>query len=175
MPNLGPGVDQSLSATVTPTLVFTPIPGQQSSIRLYNIGSSNPVYVGGAAVTQFNGIPVYPGNAPVEFQNMPTNIYVAAGLTRGAAAGTLSAAATTAGTTALTLTTAVPAGLAAGTFVMVGSTVNTSNTDVNVVASTTASSAITFVSPMLYDHAASTVVYAATLNGANMRVTAGLG
>lgn len=162
MPNFPPGTGQSLSPAVTPTWVFTPTPNVKSpSIRLYNPGSTYPVYIGGANVTQFNGMPLYPSNRPVEFQNMPTSIYVCSGATRGAAGGTLGSA-STAGTTTVTLAAAVPAALAAGTTVMIGSTVNTSSMDVNVVNSTTASSALTFLSPLLYDHASSTVVYAAT-------------
>lgn len=173
MPNFGPGVDQSLAPAVTPTWVFTPTPGVRSpSVRFYNTGNSQPVYIGGANVTQFNGLPLYPGTRPIELQNMPTTMYVCSGATRGAAGGTLGSA-STAGTTTVTLAAAVPAALAAGTTVMIGTTVNTSSFDVNVVASTTASSALTFANPLLYDHANSTVVYAATPNTGSVRVTAG--
>jgi len=175
MPFLGPGVDQTVAPAVTPTWVFTPTPGTQSSARFYNYGNINPVYIGGSAVTQFNGLPLYPGNRPIELQNMNVTMYVCSGAARGAASGTLTASATTAGTTTVTLTAIVPAALAAGTTVMIGSTANTSSMDVNVVNSTTASSAITFLSPLLYDHAASTVVYAATPNTGSVRVTAGVG
>ena len=172
MPNFPPGTGQSLAPAVTPTWVFTPTPNVKSpSIRIWNPGYSQPVYVGGANVTQFNGLPIYPSNRPVEFQNMPTSIYVCSGATRGAASGTLGSA-STAGTTTVTLAAAVPAGLAAGTTVMIGSTVNTSSMDVNVVATTTASSALTFASPLLYDHATSTVVYAATANIGTVQITA---
>jgi len=174
MPNLGPGVDQSLAPAVTPTWVFTATPNVQSSVRFYNYGNTSPVYIGGSAVTQFNGLPLYPGNRPIEFQNMNVTMYVCSGATRGAASGTLGSA-STAGTTTVTLAAAVPAALAAGTTVMIGSTVNTSSMDVNVVATTTASSALTFANPLLYDHATSTVVYAATPNIGSVRVTAGVG
>ena len=173
MPNFPPGTGQSIAPAVTPTWVFTPTPGARNpSIRLQNTGFSQPVYVGGIDVTQFNGLPIYPGNKPVEFQNMPTSIYVCSGATRGAVGGTLGSA-STAGTTAVTLAAAVPAALAAGTTVMIGSTVNTSSFDVNVVATTTASSQLTFANPLLYDHAVSTVVYAATANIGSVNVLAG--
>ncbi len=173
MPNFGPGVDQSVAPAVTPTWVFTPTPGEQSSVRFYNTGTSAPVYIGGSAVTQFNGLPLYPGNRPVQIANMNVTMYVCSGASRGAAGGTLGSA-STAGTTTVTLAAAVPAALAAGTTVMIGSTVNTSSMDVNVVASTTASSALTFLNPLLYDHATATVVYAATPNTGSVRVTAGV-
>lgn len=173
MPNFPPGTGQSLAPAVTPTWVFTPTPNVKSpSIRLWNPSYSQPVYIGGPNVTQFNGLPLYPSNRPVEFQNMPTSIYVCSGATRGAASGTLGSA-STAGTTTVTLAAAVPAALAAGTTVMIGSTVNTSSMDVNVVATTTASSALTFASPLLYDHATSTVVYAATANIGSISVVQG--
>ncbi len=173
MPNFGPGVDQSLAPAVTPTWVFTPTPGVRSpSVRFYNTGNSQPVYIGGPNVTQFNGLPLYPGSRPIELQVMPTTMYVCSGVTRGAVGGTLGSA-STAGTTAVTLAAAVPASLAAGTTIMIGSTVNTSSMEANLVASTTASSQLTFLNPLLYDHANSTVVYVATPNTGSVRVTAG--
>jgi len=174
MPYLGAGVDQTIAPAVTPTWVFTANPSTQGNVRFYNYGITNPVYIGGSAVTQFNGLPLYPGNKPIEFQNMNTTMYVCSGATRGAVGGTLGSA-STAGTTAVTLAATVPAALAAGTTVMIGSTANTSSMDVNVVNSTTASSQLTFANPLLYDHATSTVVYAATANVGSVRVTAGVG
>lgn len=175
MPNLGPGVDQTLAPAVTPTWVFTPTPGVQSSVRLFNTGNISPVYIGGAAVTQQNGLPLYPGNRPVEFQNMNVPIYVASGASRGAAAGTISASATTAGTTVLTFASTAPTVLTVGATFMIGSTTNTSTLEANVVAATTATSTVTFVNPLLYDHAASSVVFLATPNIGSVRVTAGVG
>lgn len=173
MPNFPPGTGQSVAPAVTPTWVFTPTPNVKSpSVRFYNTGTSQPVYIGGSAVSQFNGLPLYPGNKPVEFANMSTTMYVCSGATRGAVGGTLGSA-STAGTTAVTLAAAVPAALAAGTTVMIGTTANTSSFDVNVVNSTTASSQLTFLNPLLYDHANATVVYAATANIGSVSVIAG--
>jgi hypothetical protein len=174
MPNFPPGTGQAVAPAVTPTWVFTPTPSVKSpSIRLFNTGTTYPVYVGGADVTQFNGLPIYPGNKPVEFQVMPTTIYACSAAQRNTnATGTL-ASATTAGTTAITLAAAVPAGLAAGTTILIGSTANTSSMEANVVNSTTASSQLTFLNPLLYDHASATVVYTATLNTGSLSINAG--
>jgi hypothetical protein len=174
MPNLGPGVDQTLAPSVTPTWVFTPTPNAQATVRFYNYGTTSPVYIGLAGVTQYNGLPLYPGNRPVEFANMNVTMYACSGVSRTTTAtGTLTSA-STAGTTAVTLAAAVPAGLAAGTTILVGSTVNTTSLEANVVNSTTASSQLTFLNPLLYDHASATVVYTATPNTGSVRVTAGV-
>ena len=173
MPTFPPGTGVSLAPAVTPTQVTTNNPSAKyPSVRFQNTGLGNPVYIGGAAVSQFNGMPLYPGNRPIELQNSGANMYVCSGATRGAASGTLGSA-STAGTTTVTLAAAVPAALAAGTTVMIGSTVNTSSMDVNVVATTTASSALTFANPLLYDHANSTVVYAATANIGSISIIQG--
>jgi len=174
VPNFGPGIDQIITPAVTPTWVFTPTPGAASTVRFYNTSNINPVYVGGPSVTQFTGMPLYPGNRPIELSNANTTMYVSSGVTRNTnATGTLGSA-STAGTTAVTLAAIVPAGLAAGTTILIGSTVNTSGMEPVVVNSTTASSQLTFATPLLYDHAASTVVYTATAFPGSVRVTAGV-
>lgn len=174
MPYLGAGVDQVIVPAVTPTWVFTPTPKAAATVRFYNTGNVNPVYVGGAGVTQYNGLPIYPGNRPVEFANMNVTLYATSGVSLTTnATGTL-ASASTAGTTAVTLGAVVPAGLAAGTTILVGSTVNTSSLESQVVASTTASSQLTFANPLLYDHASGTVVYTAQAAAGSVRVTAGV-
>lgn len=173
MPNFPPGTPQSLAPAVTPTQVSNLNPSAKyPSVRFFNTSTVNPVYIGGPAVSQFNGMPLYPGNRPIQLQDGGASMYVCSGATRGAASGTLGSA-STAGTTTVTLSTTVPTSLAAGTTVMIGSTANTSSFDVNVVATTTASSALTFASPLLYDHATSTVVYAATANIGSISITQG--
>jgi hypothetical protein len=175
MTNLGPGVQADYNPTVTPQWVFTPTPGTQASVRLFNEGNVNPVYVGGPGVTQYTGLPILPGNRPIELQNINQQLYAVSGVTAPIVRGTVGASAATAGTTALTLTAAVPAGLAAGTYVLIGNTANTSGMQAQLVASTTASSQITFANPLVLDVANGDVVYSATFQPGQLRVNAGVG
>ena len=172
MPNLPPGTGQSVNPAVTPTWVFTPVTGQNTTIRLYNTGRT-PVYAGGSQVTQNNGLLIPPGSRPVEMQNVTQTVYTLSPVLVGSAAGTMSASAVTVGTTAITLTTAVPASLAAGTTIVVGSTVGT-GWEAQVVNSTTASSQITFANPLVQDHVASGVIYTATAQLGQISVIAGV-
>lgn len=174
MPNLGPGVDQSVNPAVTPTWVFTPTPNVPATVRLANT-SSKPVYVGGAGVTIYNGMLVPPGSRPVEMQNVTQTLYAISGINGGlAAAGTMTSTAVTAASTQVTLTAAVPAGLAAGTTFVLGNTVNTSGAEVLVVNTTTASSVVTFTTGCLLDHAGGSVLYPTTAAYGQIRVTAGV-
>ncbi len=172
MPNFPPGTDQHVNPAVTPTWIFTPVTGQTNTIRLYNEGL-NTVYVGPSGVDQPAGMAIRPGNKPVVLQNVQQTLYALSGVTVGAQAGTASASAFTAGSTAITLSAAVPAGLAAGTTIVVGSTAGT-GWEAQVVASTTASSQITFANPLVNDHVGSSPIYAATAQPGQLRVTAGL-
>src|SRR6266567_8471717 len=104
MPNLGPGVPQNLNPAVTPTWVFTPTPGVNTSFRISNNGG-NTVYIGGANVSQYNGIPLAPGCRPVELQNCPFTVYTCSGVSLTGATKVSSATAITAGSTGFTLTT----------------------------------------------------------------------
>ena len=171
-PSFPAGTDQHVNPAVTPTWVFTPVTGQTNTIRLYNEGL-NTVYVGPSGVGQPAGLAVRPGNRPVELQNVTQTLYAISGVTIGAQAGTASASAFTAGSTAITLTAAVPAGLAAGTTIVVGNTAGT-GWEAQVVASTTASSQITFANPLVNDHVGSSPIYTATAQLGQLRVTAGL-
>ncbi len=173
MPNLGAGVDQHVNPAVTPTWVFTPTPSASSTVRFFNEGS-NPVYIGGPGVTQYTGLPLYPGNRPVELQNANATMYAAAPVTAPVVRGTVGATAYTAGTTAITLTAAVPAGLAAGTYVLIGNTAQTNGMQAQLVATTTATSQLTFANPLVLDVANGNVVYSATFQPAQVRVTAGV-
>ena len=172
MPYLGAGVDQQISVPAGITWVFTPTPNVPSaSIRLYNQSQSGTVYVG-KNPTPSTGFPIPPGNRPVEMANMGVSLYACTDYTKGAAAFTLSASAVTAGTSTLTGASAVPASLAAGTTFVLGGGVATGQ-EIGVVASTAANSTITLSNATLFDHTASTIIYAATWTTVSLRATAG--
>ena len=143
-------------------------------MRISNTGRY-PVYVGGSQVTQNNGIQVPPGSRPILMQNVTQTMYALSPVvpSSAVAAGTMSASATTVGTTAITLTAVVPATLAAGTTIIVGSTVGT-GWEAQVVNSTTASSQITFANPLVQDHAASGVIYTVSYLQGQVGVAAGV-
>jgi hypothetical protein len=172
MPNLGAGVDQHLTPAVTPTWIFTPTSLQANTVRLYNEGS-NPVYVGPSGLDQPGGFAIAPGNRPVELQNVTQSLYAVSGVQVGAVAGTVGASAATAGSTAITMATTVPTALAAGTTIVIGSTVNT-GWEAQVVNATTASSQLTFAQALVNDHANGVPVYLATARLGQLRVTAGI-
>lgn len=170
--NLPPGTPQSVNPGVTPTWAFTPPSGVNATVRLTNTGRT-PVYVGGSQVTQNNGILVPPGSHTVEMQNVTQTLYALSPVTGPSAAGTMSSSAVTVGTTAITLTATVPTSLAAGTTIIVGSTAG-SGWEAQVVATTTASSQITFANPLVQDHAGSGVIYTATPQYGQIGIIAGV-
>src|SRR5580698_5979087 len=132
MPNLGPGNDQHVNTSPTPTWVFTPTPNAPSSVRFYNEGS-NVVYVGQSGVTPFNGLPILPGNRPVEFQNVLATLYACSNASAGTVSATVSAA-LTAGTNSFTV--ASTTGFGIGTSLIVGN--SGKGQEVATVAGTTA-------------------------------------
>lgn len=168
-----PGTDQSVNPGVTPQWVFSPPSGVPSTtLGLTNTGRW-PVFAGGAGVTQYNGLPILPGTR-IEMKGVLQPVYVASGVTSLVVQGTVSATAVTAGSTALTMTATVPTALAAGTYVVIGNTANTGGCQPQLVASTTASSQITFANALVLDVANGDVVYSATYQPAQVRVTAGV-
>jgi hypothetical protein len=174
MPSLPPGTPQSVNPAVTPTWIFTaPSANITMTLRLQNTGRT-PVYVGGAQVTQNNGLLVPPGR-PVELSGVTGSLYALSSVVPGStvAAGTMSASAVTVGSTAITLTTTVPTGLAAGTTIVVGSTAGT-GWEAQVVNSTTATSQITFANPLVQDHVGSGVIYTVTATQGQLGVAAGV-
>lgn len=171
--NFPPGTPQSVNPAVTPTWVFTPPSANVSStLRLTNTGRY-PVYVGGSQVTQNNGLLVPPGGRGIEMVGVTQTVYALSPVTGPVIAGTMSASAVTVGTTAITLATTVPTALAAGTVIIVGSTAGT-GWEAQVVATTNASSQITFANPLVQDHAGSGVIYTATAQQAQVAVIAGV-
>ncbi len=168
MPNLGAGVDQHVNPAATPTWVFTPTPGVPASVRFYNEGAGT-VYVGQANVSQYSGIPILPGNRPVEFQNMTTSLYACSSAAVGANTTTLSAAVVPAGNTSFTVTTT--AGFVPGTSLILG---NVGKGQEIVTVATTTATVVTLTGATLYDHAVSSTVSTAVVVPAQLRVTAGV-
>lgn len=168
MPNFPPGSPNNTSVPANPTWVFTPTPNAPASVSFYNPGSS-VVYVG-VNPTPSTGIPILPGNRPVRLQNVNVSLSACSSFTKGAVAGTMTASAITAGTTTLT-TAAAPSSLPAGTTFVVG---NGTGAEALVVASTSASSVVTFTAPCLFDHVASSVLNLATFTSAPITVQAGV-
>jgi len=172
VPNFPPGTPNTVNPAVTPTWAFTPNTVASNTIRISNTGR-NVVYVGGAQVTQNNGLPVLPGGRPLELNGLSGSLYALSGVTGLSIAGTMSSSAVTVGTTAVTLTATVPTSLAAGAVVVVGSTAG-AGWEAQVVASTTASSQITFANPLVQDHVGSGVIYTATAAYGQVQIVAGV-
>jgi hypothetical protein len=124
-------------------------------------------------LTQNNGLPVPPGGKTLELIGVTQTLYCLSGVTGLAVAGTMSASGVTVGTTAITMTATVPTSLAAGAVCVIGSTVGT-GWEAQVVASTTASSQITFANPLVQDHVASGVIYTATALPGQVQIAAGV-
>jgi hypothetical protein len=171
VPNLPPGTPNLVNPAVTPTWAFTPNTSATATVRIMNTGR-NPVYVGGSQVTQSTGFPVPPGGKAVELIGVTQTLYCLSGVTGLTIAATMSSSAVTAGTTAITLATTVPTGLAAGTTIAVGNTAG--SWEAQVVATTTASSQITFANPLVQDHGGSLIIYTATAAPAQVQVVAGV-
>ena len=171
-PNFPPGTPNVVNPAVTPTWAFTANTAATNVVRIANTGR-NVVYVGGSQVTQNNGLPVLPGGRPLEITGFTGSLYALSGVGGLTAAGTMSSSAVTVGTTAITLTAAVPASLAAGTTIVVGSTAG-AGWEAQVVNSTTASSQITFANPLVQDHVGSGVIYTATAALGQVQIIAGV-
>jgi len=168
--SLPPGTPNLVNPAVTPTWAFTPNSSAANTVRVVNTGR-NVVYVGGSQVTQSTGMPIQPGGKPVDLA-AGSALYALAPVTGLAVAATMSSSAVTAGTTAITLAATVPTALAAGTTIAVGNTAG--SWEAQVVASTTASSQITFANALVQDHAGSQVIYTATALPAQVQVVAGV-
>jgi hypothetical protein len=181
MPNLGPGVDNHVNLTFTPTVIFVPTPGQSAVARIYNEGRTL-VYIGGAEVGQGNGLPLPPGSKPLEIMNPTGNIYAVS-------AGVLGSIMNTVGTSALaaniisplnaasTITTTATLGPTlgvAGTIIAIGNTVNSSNLEFCTVASSVGTTV--FTATVLYPHvsSASEGIYPVTATYGQVRVTGGV-
>lgn len=169
--NLPPGTPNVVNPAVTPTWVFTPTTSAPATVRLSNTGR-NPVYVGPAGVTQSGGLAIPPGGKTIELVGVLQTLYAVSPVAPVTLSATSSTSAVTAGSTAISLTTAVPSGLSAGTYCVIGSTANT-GWEAQLIASTTASSQLTFANPLVNDHAQD-LVYTATFLPAQIVVAGGV-
>ena len=170
--NLPPGDTQHVNPAVTPTWIFSPNGSAANSLVLVNEGQY-PVYVGASGASQTAALIIPPSSKAVHLTGVSQTLYAASGVVPGAAAGTSTSSAFTAGSTSITMATTVPTALAAGATIVVGSTAGT-GWEAQVVATTTATSAITFTSPLVKDHVASTVIYLATAQPGQLNVRAGV-
>jgi hypothetical protein len=153
MPSFPPGTPNNVSVTPIPLQVFTPTPGVQASCRFWNPGSGI-VYVGGANVSPANGLPIIPGNRPVDLQNVNVNLYACAGVGAVATTGALSAA-NAAGATSWTVTTAAPT---VGTYIRVGNGTGVEYLYVTAVSGAATPWTATTSTASLYDHASGSSV-----------------
>jgi len=172
MPYLGPGVGQSLTPAASPTWVFTPTPGVAATVRITNLGGA-VVFIGGANVSQFNGIPLAPGNRPIELQNCPYTIYTACGCFPNAVLNTTITGSQVQGTSALTIASGAN-GVGIGNTIQVGNGTNLEYLVIATAATTGTGGTITTVTPFLYDHVASSTVSTVTVRSSGITVQAGV-
>lgn len=180
MPNLGPGVDNHVNLTFTPTVIFVPTPGQSAVARIYNEGRTL-VYIGGAEVAQGNGLPLPPGSKPIEIMNPVTNIYAVSAGVLGAIMNTvqtntqitnimspLNATSTIVSTVAMANT------LPPGTVFAIGQTVNSSNLEFATVATSVSTTSIT--ATLAYPHLSNSSegIYPVAATYGQIRVTSGV-
>lgn len=170
--NLGPGVDQHVNLSFTPTWLFTPTAGLANTVRLYNEGR-NTVYVGQADVTVNTGMPLIPGVKPVELSGIGSSLYAISAITVGAVAGT-AAVTTTAASTTFILPAAAVTALPVGTAFVYGSTSSTSNQEVLVVATSASTTTITTTLASVFPHVSGDQLFLATPTYGQLRVTAGV-
>lgn len=169
MPNFPPGSPNNVSVTPINALVFTPTPGVQASVRLWNPGTST-VYVGVAGLTPANGLPILPGNRPIELQNINVPLYACSGVSSLGAPGTV-ATATAAGVTSLTVATVAPT---ANTYLKYGNGSSVEYVLVSAVAGA-ASPWTATTSATLLDHGANSTAATAVAVPGPLSVQAGVG
>lgn len=176
MPNLGAGVDQHVNLTYTPTWIFSPTTGLSNTVRIYNEGS-NLVYIGGASVTQSTGIPVYPGNRPVEFANASASLYAVSAVTLGPVMNTVGASTAftnviNVGAASVTTTAAQTNTLTPGTIFGIGNITTKSNLEFATVATSVSTTVVT--ATVAFPHLAGEGIYPVTPTYGQIRVTAGV-
>ncbi len=172
MPNLPPGTGQAIAPAVTPTWVFTPPPGSvTATLRIQNLGLST-VYVGGVNVSQFNGLPLAPGNRPLELMNCPYTVYTCSGVSPTATGYTLAASALPAGSTAFTTSASVST-ISAGSVVILGASGSQEVVSVSATGGATTTT-FTLATSTLYDHVASSPATLATARIGQVQVQAGV-
>lgn len=171
MVNLPPGSPNNVNVTPIPLQVFTPTPNVQASCRFYNPGPG-VVYVGGANVSPSNGIPILPGNRPVELQNVNVNLYACSGFSSVNAGGGITSAVNAAGSTLFTVTTHAPT---ANTYIQLG---NGTSLEYLFVSSFTGAGTpwtVTTSTGSLYDHVASSTLSTINAVPGPLSIQAGVG
>jgi hypothetical protein len=180
MPNLGAGVDQHVNLTFTPTVIFVPTPLQSTVARIYNEGRTL-VYIGGAGVSQYNGLPLPPGGKPLEIVNPPGNLYALSVGTLGAIMNTVGSSTQLTNvispnnaTSTVTTSAAVAATLTPGTIFAIGNTANSYNLEFATVATSVSTTAIT--AALNYPHLSSSAegIYPVAATYGQVRVTSGV-
>lgn len=167
MPTLPPGSPNNTSVTPIPTLVFTPTPGVQSSVRIWNPGGS-VVYVGGSNLNPANGLPIYPGNRPVELQNLNVNLYACSGVTGPAGQSATLSAPIAAGASTFSSASTIPV----NSWVQVGN----NNTGIEYALTTSGSTgSITVSQAFKYDHANGVTVQTFNVLPSPVSIQAGIG
>lgn len=169
MPQFPPGVPNNVSVTPVAIQVFTPNPATNSSCRFYNPGLAT-VYVGGPKVSPINGLPIAPGNRPVELQNVNTNLYACSGFS-SVIATTTTGAAYSASTTTVVVAGSL-ASMVVGVYLQIGDT----GTGVEYVqVQTVSTSALTVgTTALLYDHASGVTVSTLNVTPGPLSVQAGV-
>ena len=171
MTNLGPGVPNNVNPLVTPTIIFTPTPSATSSLRIAN-NSGYVAYIGGVDVSQFNGLPLPPGNRPIDLQNCPYTVYSCSPVTNIGNTTTVTiTSAVAAGSTVLTNTGTFGTSFVPGNVIVLGNTGK--GQEVLTIAGTGATT-LTVATTTLYDHATSVTVSTATMQAVNITATAGV-
>ena len=166
--SIPPGTPQSVNPAVTPTWIFTPNTSAPNTIEVTNIGQYT-VYVGKSGCAQASGFPVNPGSRPLKLQNVNATLYATSRVSVGSSVSTLNAA-YTAGTTSIVTASSVAT---SSTVLVVGSTVNTGWEAVAVSAVSADGTTVT-TSALLMDHGSGQIVYSATAQLGQIRVTAGV-
>ncbi len=170
MPYLGPGVPANTSVTPLPALVFTPTPGAAATCRIANPGSS-VIYIGGPNVSPVNGIPVLPGNRPIELQNVNVSLYACSGVGAANAGNATLSGRNDAGSTLFTVATAAPT---AGTYVRVGSITGVEYLYVSSFTGAGTPWTVTTSTASVYDHATGSTVATVNAVPGPLLVTAGV-
>jgi hypothetical protein len=153
MPTLPPGSANVVNATPVAAVAFVPNPSATATVRFANLGNGT-MYVGGIGVTPFNGLPVPPGNRPVELQNISGTLYTCCGVNSVASTGTLSAA-NAAGATSWTVATAAPT---VSTYIRVGNGNSAEYLYVTAVTGAVTPWTATTSTASIYDHASGATV-----------------
>jgi hypothetical protein len=173
MPYLGPGVDQHVNLTYTPTWIFTPNTSATTNLRLSNEGL-NTVYVGQQGMGINGGFPITPRSRPVELIGNVA-MYAMSAVSQGPVIGTVGAAVAPGVTVITCAVTATTGSLFTGGTIMIANTVNTANAEVVAISTFgLASTSLTLATTLQYPHATSDVIYTCTPTFGQLRVTAGV-